>query len=173
MEKWGTGINLRLEAQFLGYKDQERQARQRAQLRWYPYVSPFEQQLYDIRDIRAFDRNIRNLDGMLADIGDSESGELVYKTRQIISTYVEMCKIDEPSNLNLTLDYFAHMRDLQARLGSEEFERQRKEAWDWHTEMRQRVLGRFVELLGEIMTNSQVPTLVQEKAKEIQSKLIH
>ena len=38
---------------------------------------------------------------------------------------------------------------------------------------KRQVLGRFVELLGEIMTNSQVPTLVQEKAKEIQSKLIH
>lgn len=71
MEKWGTGINLRLEAQILGYRDQERWAMQRAQLRWYPYISPFAQQLRDIWDALEFNKSIGRFDRMLADIVDS------------------------------------------------------------------------------------------------------
>lgn len=176
MEKGRTGINIKSEAQILSYRDQERQARQRAQLHWYPYVSPFQQQLRDIWDALEFNKSIGRFDGMLADIANSKSGELVKIARQVILTYAEIWSKDIQSGFCTnypSFDFFAQMKEMKVQLGVVEFEKQRGEVSDWYSEMRQRVRGRFVEVLGEIMMNSRIPSLVQEKAKEIHSKLIH
>jgi len=132
--------------------------------------------LNEVGESIDFNKSIGQLDRMLADIAGSESGELVRTTRQVILTYAEIWNKDIQSGYDsnhLAFDFFSQMKEMKSQLGAEEFEKQRKEESDWRSEMRQRVRGRFVEVLGEIIVNPQIPSLVQEKAKEIQSKLIY
>lgn len=172
MKKEGTGINLALEAKILWGRDWERERRRKAQIGWYPYTSPLEQQLNEIWESQEFNKNIGQLDRMLADITDS--GELVRTTRQVILTYAEIWNKDIQSGFDTnypSFDFFSQMKEMKVQLGAEEFEKQRREVSDWHSEMRQRVRSRFVEVLGEIIVNRQIPALVQKWAKLIYKQL--
>lgn len=174
MGKEGTGINLLLEAQILGYRNKKRWAIKRAQLRWFPYVWLVQQQLNEIEESIDFNKSIGQLDTMLATLADSESGELVKRTRQIILTYAEIWNVDIQSGHitnYLSFDFSNQMEELKTQLGAEEFEKQWKTASDWHTEMRQRVQMRFAEILGEIRVDSHIPTSVLQQVITIQNKL--
>lgn len=170
MKKGGTGINLKLEAQIHGYRNQEQRAMRRAWLHWRWYVWSFERQLRDIREALEFNKSIGRFDRMLAGIIDCEPKELIRRTRQCIRTYAQIWKIDLQSGSLIHFPSFTsydEIKEMKERLGAEMVERQKIESRDWTIEMQQRVQEHFVAILGEIMTNPQIPTIVQEKAKEI------
>lgn len=89
-------------------------------------------------------------------------------------TYAEIWNKDIQSGSctnNPSFDFYSQMQQMRSQLGDAEFEKQIKEVSDWHREMRQRVQEKFATILGEIMTNPQIPTTVQEKAREIHEQL--
>ena len=74
-----------------------------------------------------FNKSIGQLDTMLATLADSESGELVKRTRQIILTYAEIWNVDIQSGHitnYLSFDFSNQMEELKTQLGAEEFEKQ-------------------------------------------------
>jgi hypothetical protein len=83
--------------------------------------------LNEIEESIDFNKSIGQLDTMLATLADSESGELVKRTRQIILTYAEIWNVDIQSGHitnYLSFDFLNQMEELKTQLGAEEFEKQ-------------------------------------------------
>ncbi len=81
----------------------------------------------EIEESIDFNKSIGQLDTMLATLADSESGELVKRTRQIILTYAEIWNVDIQSGHitnYLSFDFSNQMEELKTQLGAEEFEKQ-------------------------------------------------
>ena len=81
----------------------------------------------EIEESIDFNKSIGQLDTMLATLADSESGELVKRTRQIILTYAEIWNVDIQSGHitnYLSFDFSNQMEELKTQLGTEEFEKQ-------------------------------------------------
>lgn len=98
---------------------------------------------------------------MLDEIGGNpKTIELIEQTQKLIQTYVEIWNKDLLSGYNIhypSIDFFDEVEEMEVRLGVEEVERQRVESRDWMREMQDRVQTRFREVLGEIMTNPEIP----------------